>query len=171
MDIKKHIPIIIFAYLITMVLGNLFVKHFGAYGLFFTSFVFIPYDFMVRCLLHENWKGKRLFIRLFSLISVAAIITYLFNKNALNIALASVTAFAVSSLCASLFYQLFIKSKYFIKVNGSDLIGIIIDSILFQTIAFSIINPFVISGQILVKFIGGILWYVLLFKIIKIKVK
>jgi uncharacterized PurR-regulated membrane protein YhhQ (DUF165 family) len=58
----------------------------------------------------------------------------------------------------------FIKKSYFIKVNGSDAIGILIDSIIFQIIAFEIIDIKVMLWQFLLKIIGGFFWYWLIFK-------
>lgn len=150
-------------YLIALILSNFIVLWFGRYGLIFTALFLIPFDFVMRCIFHENWKGWKLIKRLLPLIVVSSIITLLINYETKNIAIASSVGFISSQICAGIFYQLFISKPYYLKVNGSDLIGIIADSILFQLIAFSSITPLVTISQILLKFIGGIFWYWIIF--------
>ena len=79
--------------------------------------------------------------------------------------------FISAQIGAGIFYQFFIKKSYFIKVNGSDAIGIIFDSIVFQLVAFNIINMNVTLSQIGFKIIGGLFWYWLLFTKLKIQNK
>jgi uncharacterized PurR-regulated membrane protein YhhQ (DUF165 family) len=117
---------------------------------------------------HEQWKGKELILKLGTLVIVASFITYLINKQSINIALGSAFGFISAQIVAGIFYQTFIKSNYFIKVNGSDLIGIISDSIVFQLIAFSFVDIKISIGQILLKMLGGLFWYWVIFKKLKL---
>ena len=105
------------------------------------------------------------------LVSAASLITYYINQNSINIAIGSAFGFATAQLFSGLFYQIFIKKSYFIKVNGSDFIGIIVDSIIFQIIAFSTINLSITISQILMKILGGLFWYWIFFKKLKIQNK
>lgn len=158
-------------FLAAFVAANLIVKHFGAYGLWFSSALLIPFDFVARCVIHERYKGWRLIAVLFSLTFAAALITVAFNWNAKNVALGSVAGFSAAQLGAGIFYQ-YAKRKnkgYMFKVNISDLVAIVLDSIVFQIIAFGVFNPTIAGGQILIKFIGGLLWYWILFEAIKIR--
>jgi len=79
--------------------------------------------------------------------------------------------FATATIIASILYQMAIKKSWFIKVNGSDLVAICCDSGLFQLITFGIISPLVMGGQVIVKFAGGLVWYYILFKRLKIQEK
>jgi hypothetical protein len=168
---RRLIPVLTF-YLLSFVCANLLVKWVGAYGLWFSSFFLIPFDFVVRCILHETWKGWKLIRNLFLLTAGSGIVTYIINHNAANIALGSICGFTAAQLGAGIFYQIFKKkANWFFKINVSDLIAIVFDSICFQFIAFNIINPSVTAGQVAIKFAGGLLWYWILFKRIKIQNK
>lgn len=170
---KARLIPVISLYLLSFISANLIVKHFGAYGLWFSSFLLIPFDFVCRCLLHEKWKGIKLILNLACLTIASGLITYLINFQAKNIALASVAGFSVAQLFAGIWYQ-FYKYKnanWFFKVNGSDLIGIIFDSVVFQLIAFSTLNPLITAGQVAIKFAGGLLWYYILFTRLKLQNK
>lgn len=158
-------------YLLAFILANYLVIWFGSYGLIITALFLIPFDFIMRCVFHETYKGIKLFIYLGSLVLCASILTYLINKESFNIALASCLGFASAQLFASIFYQINIKKSFFVKVNGSDLIGIIIDSIVFQLIAFNIIDINISLSQIIMKFLGGLFWYWLLFNKLQIQKK
>lgn len=152
-------------FLTAFVAANLIVKYTGPPGLWISSFFLIPFDFVCRCIIHEKLKGARLFLVLFSLTAIAAGLTVLINWQARNIAIASVAGFCAAQLFAGLVYQALKKQPYFIKVNGSDLVAIIFDSIVFQYIAFNILSMQITAGQILIKIAGGLLWYYIIFKI------
>lgn len=158
-------------YLIAFILANFIVLHFGANGLIFTALFLIPFDFVMRCLFHETWKGKELILKLGALVIVASLITFFINQNALNIALGSSGGFILAQITAGIFYQFVIKKSYFIKVNGSDAVGILIDSIVFQLIAFGEINNFVMISQFLLKITGGLFWYWIIFVKLKLQEK
>lgn len=101
----------------------------------------------------------------------ASAITFLINHEALNIALASVSGFFTAQIFAGIFYQVFINRSFFVKVNGSDFIAICFDSFVFQLVAFHEFSPTITVGQILIKLTGGYIWYLILFKKLKINEK
>ena len=136
----------------------------------FTALFLIPFDFVMRCIFHETWKGWKLIRNMSGLVFGASLITMIINWNSLPIALGSMFGFIAAQIGAGIFYQKFIKSSTFFKVNGSDLVGIVMDSIVFQLVAFSVINFEVTISQILLKFVGGLFWYWLLFKKLKMKI-
>lgn len=154
-------------FLLAFVAANLIVKHFGAPGLWLSSFLLIPFDFVCRCIIHEKLSGAKLFFTLLLLSIAAAVVTVLINWQATNIALGSVAGMCAAQLAAGFFYQATKSRSYFVKVNGSDLAAIIFDSIVFQAIAFNSIQPSITIGQIIVKFAGGLLWYYIIFKKLK----
>ncbi len=149
-------------YFLAFVFANLIVNHFGAYGLWFSSFFLIPFDFIARCIIHERFKGIELFLVLFFLTSGAASVTCAIYSSALFIALGSICGFTAAQIFAGIFYQANIKKSLFLKVNGSDMIAIIADSIVFQLVAFGNINPLITLGQIVIKGLGGLMWYFIL---------
>lgn len=158
-------------YLTAFILANFIVLWFGRYGLIFTALFLIPFDFIMRCFFHETWKGKELIIKLGSLVLISSALTYIINSSAQNIALGSSGGFILAQIFAGIFYQLYINKSLFIKVNGSDAIGILVDSIAFQLIAFHDIDLIVTASQFGLKIIGGLFWYWLLFNRMKIKIK
>lgn len=158
-------------YLAAFIFANLIVLDFGKYGLIFTALFLIPFDFVMRCLFHEQWKGLELIIKLGCLVGAASVITYLINIDSKNIAIASSVGFILAQLVAGIFYQLTIKKSYFIKVNGSDFFGIVVDSIFFQLIAFSVIDLNVTLGQTILKIAGGLFWYWIIFVKLKLQTK
>lgn len=157
--------LIVALFLIAFVTANLLVKHFGVYGLWISSTILIPFDFVCRCVIHERLKGYKLLSTLFFLTLLAGVITIAVNHDAVQIALASIAGFTAAQIAAGLFYQAALaeRKSLFVKVNMSDLVGIIFDSLIFQLIAFSHFNPLVTGGQVAIKFIGGLFWYWLIF--------
>ncbi len=158
-------------YLIAFVLSNFIVLWFGNVGLIFTALFLIPFDFVIRCFFHETWKGKELIIKLGILVLISSVLTFLINQDAFNIALASCVGYVSAQIFAGIFYQIFINKSYFIKVNGSDAVGILIDSVLFQLVAFSFISLEITISQFILKIIGGFFWYYVLFVKFKIQKK
>ncbi len=159
------------SYISAFILANFIVLWYGEKGIIFNSLLLIPFDFVLRCMFHEQWKGKELIFKLGSLVIAASVITYLINKDSLNIALGSAFGFISAQIVASIFYQAVIKHNYFIKVNGSDLVGIIADSIVFQLVAFNFLDLTISGGQILLKMFGGLFWYWIIFKKLKLQNK
>lgn len=158
-------------YLLAFVFSNFIVLWFGSTGLIFTALFLIPFDFVMRCIFHETWKGIELILKMSLLVLVAGFLSYLINIETQKIAIASIVGFSVAQIFAGIFYQLTIKKSYFIKVNGSDAIGILIDSILFQMVAFSFIDFSITTSQFVLKLTGGLFWYWVLFKKFEIQKK
>lgn len=80
----------------------------------------------------------------------------------------SFTGFMSAGIVASIFYQFNLNKKFWYKVNGSDLFGIMTDSFLFQVMAFGHFSWFIMINQTLIKFVGGLMWYYILFYRMKI---
>lgn len=158
-------------YIAMFIIANFLVLNFGKTGILIASSIFIPFDFVMRCYFQETWKGKDLVFRMGGLILIASVISYFMNYEVKEIAIASFFSFLSSQIIAAILYQLLKKRDYLIKVNGSDLFAIIVDSVIFQSIAFGGIAWGITGGQILIKFVGGFVWYLILFKLLKIQKK
>lgn len=154
------------AFLVAFVAANLIVKHFGATGLIFSSLLLIPFDFICRCLVHEKYTGWKLVFALFCLTLAAAYFTISINRDAKNIARASVLGFTAAQIVAGIVYQFFKRkgTGFFLKVNVSDLFAVIADSIVFQFVAFNSVVWYILVVQICIKFVGGLFWYYIIFK-------
>jgi len=158
-------------YLTAFVLSNLIVLYFGAVGLIFTALFLIPFDFVMRCLFHETWKGFELIVKMMLLVIAAGVITYLINYQSKEIAIASIIGFTGAQITAGMFYQLALNKNFFVKVNGSDAVGIMFDSIAFQLFAFGVIDWKVFVSQFALKIVGGLFWYYVIFVKFKLQDK
>ena len=99
-----------------------------------------------------------------TLIIISGGISYLTNPLTGRIVIASVIAFAVSMILDTVVYQLLFKKRKIIKINGSNIISAVADSIIFPTIAFGGFSLWLTIGQFLAKVFGGFIWSLFLSK-------
>jgi len=98
------------------------------------------------------------------LIASASIISYAINPATGMIAFASLAAFCLSMVADAVAYQ-YLKSKdWMVRVNGSNIAGAAVDSIVFPTIAFGGLMPEIVALQFFAKLMGGGIWSYLLKK-------
>jgi len=154
----------ILIFLISIILANLSVAFFGAVSIPINAFLLIGLDLTLRDKLHEQWHGENLKFKMFGLIVASGLITYLFNKDAANICIASVIAFSGALAIDTIIYELLFKYKKLVKINSSNIGSAAVDSVLFPTIAFGILMPDIIILQFFAKILGGFLWSLLLTK-------
>ena len=145
-------------YLTAAILANLSVAYFGPASTIFNAFVFIGLDLTARDKLHEAWHGKNLWLKMFALIAAGSLISYLLNRNAGMIAVASLAAFGVAGLVDAIVYQFLYNKAWMIKVNGSNVFSALADSLVFPTIAFGGFLPLIVLGQFAAKVTGGFIW-------------
>ena len=151
--------IYIFLYLGAIVAANLIITLLGPSATIVTAFVFIGLDLTVRDYLHESWQGKGLVWKMGLLIAVGSILSWLLNKDAGPIALASFVAFAAAGTADAIIFQLLKEKTKFLKINGSNVVSSGVDSVIFPTLAFGQLMPVIVIGQFLAKVIGGAVWF------------
>lgn len=122
------------------------------------AFLFIGLDLTSRDGLHEAWGGRLLWPKMFTLIATGSIISWLLNRNAGQVALASLLAFAAAGVVDAIVYQFLHKRSWMVKVNGSNVFSAAVDSLVFPTVAFGAFMPLVVLGQFAAKACGGLLW-------------
>ena len=149
-------------YLVAIVLANLSVAHFGPSSTIVNAFLFIGLDLTSRDKLHEAWHNNGLIWKMGLLIATGSLISWLLNRNAGQIALASFIAFACAAVVDTIVYQILRKQKYMVKVNGSNIFSAATDSIIFPTIAFGGFLPWITLGQFAAKVFGGAIWAIIL---------
>jgi queuosine precursor transporter len=159
--------IYILMYLLAAVLANLSTAFFGAYASILNAFLFIGLDLTARDKLHDAWQGKYLWWKMFALIAVGSGISYLLNKDAGSIALASLAAFGVAGLVDAIVYQYLHDKPWMVKVNGSNIFSALADSLVFPTIAFGGFLPLIVLGQFAAKVSGGFIWSWIISKVPK----
>ena len=70
----------------------------------------------------------------------------------------SFVAFALSMVADTLAYHFLRQKQWFIRSNGSNLVGAGVDSLVFPTIAFGGLMPEIVALQFISKVGGGFIW-------------
>jgi uncharacterized PurR-regulated membrane protein YhhQ (DUF165 family) len=159
--------VLVIAYLASVVIANLVITEWGPRATLLTAFLLIGLDLTSRDALHEAWRKENLLVKMTLLIFSGSLISYLLNRDAGAIALASFIAFAAAGLVDALSYHLLRDRIWLIKVNGSNLLSAMVDSLIFPTLAFGILMPDIIAGQLLAKVAGGFVWSMALAGVIR----
>lgn len=154
----------VLTYLAANVLANLSVSYFGPISTPINAFLLVAFDLVSRDALHERWHHQHLKLKMLLLIGAGAILSYLVNRGAGQIAIASFVAFLLTGIADTLVYHFLRNKPKLIKVNGSNLASAAVDSIAFPTLAFGSFIPWVILGQFLAKVLGGYIWSLILFR-------
>jgi queuosine precursor transporter len=153
---------LIVLYLAAIVAANLIITQLGPSATVATAFLFIGLDITARDRLHESWRDGRLWPRMAALIASGSLLSWLVNRNAGPIALASFVAFAASGAADTLAYHALSRRTWLVKVNGSNVVSAAVDSMVFPTLAFGMLLPWVVLGQFIAKVAGGAIWAALL---------
>ncbi len=149
--------ILVFVYLASAVLANLIIAKYGTPAVIPVCLVFIGFDLTARDSLHESWHGRGLWWKMLLLICAGSIISYLINQEAARVAIASAAAFMAAGLADTVIYWVLGEKSRLVKINGSNAVSAVVDSIMFIGIAFGL-DWKVIVAQILAKIIGGAIW-------------
>lgn len=147
-----------FIYVFSLVVANLLVAYFGVWFSIVNAFVLIGLDLSLRDKLHDLWHGDKLVLKMGLLILVSSSISYALNSATEMIAIASFGAFALSMLGDAIAYHYLRSKDWFIRSNGSNIVGSAIDSVVFPTIAFGRLIPEIVLLQFIAKVGGGFIW-------------
>lgn len=155
--------LLIGAYLLAIVAANLLVARFGPAVTVLNAFLFIGLDLTTRDALHDRWQGRYLWPKLAALIAAGSLLSWLLNRDAGPIALASLVAFAASGVVDAAAYALLGKRARLVRVNGSNILSAAVDSLIFPALAFGLplLWP-IVFGQLAAKVLGGFVWSLLL---------
>lgn len=153
-------------YLVAIVAANLTVAYFGPVlaVIMVNSFLFIGLDLTTRDRLHDAWRGRGLVWKMGLLIAVGGLLSYLLNRDAGRIAIASTVAFAAAALTDAGVYHLLRDRPFLIRANASNVPGAAVDSVVFPTLAFGGFDPLLTLGQFVAKVAGGFVWSLILNK-------
>lgn len=149
-------------YLVAIVAANMTVTLWGPSVSILNAFLFIGLDLTARDRLHDAWRGRGLVWKMGLLIAAGGLISYLLNRDAGPIAVASCVAFAAAALVDGVVYHLLRDRAYMVRVNGSNIPGAAVDSLVFPTLAFGGFLPLVTLGQFAAKVAGGFVWSLIL---------
>lgn len=153
--------ILVMVYLGAIIPANLIVAKYGTMAVLPVAFLLIGLDLTSRDYLHELWK-RNLWLKMLCLIGVGSLLSWLLNRDAGQVAIASFSAFLCAGLVDTVVYILLGKGAFMLRVNGSNLFSSFTDSAVFLTIAFGSFMPILILAQFGVKVAGGFMWSLLL---------
>lgn len=153
---------IVALYLAAVVAANLSVAAFGPSITIVNAFLFIGLDLTSRDRLHDAWSERHLWMRMALLIAAGGAISYLLNRDAAQIAVASTVSFVVAGVLDAVVYAALSKRSRLLRVNGSNIVGAAADSLIFPTLAFGGFLPLIVLGQFVAKVAGGFLWSLVL---------
>lgn len=154
------------AYLAAIVAANLLTAWLGPWVTPINGFVFIGLDITTRDALHDAWKGRGLWWRMTLLIGTGSALSWLLNRNAGRIALASFVAFVASGAIDTLIYHVLRHWSKFERVNWSNLGSAAVDSVLFPAIAFGWPPDMaIVYGQATAKVGGGLFWSLVMLRV------
>jgi hypothetical protein len=146
-------------YLVAIVAANLLTAWLGPWVTPINGFVFIGLDITTRDALHDAWCRRGLWWKMAALIGSGSLISWMLNRKAGRIALASFVAFAVSGTIDAIVYHVLRKSSRFERVNWSNLASAASDSVLFPALAFGWPPSMeIVYGQATAKVAGGLFW-------------
>ncbi len=152
----------VFLYLLGIIAANLSVAAFGPSVVVVNAFVFVALDLVARDRLHSAWEGRALVWRMGLLIAVGGALSWLLNRAAGPIALASCAAFAAAATVDTLVFQALRRQIWLVRVNGSNLPAAVVDSVVFLWLAFGPGALVLAPLQVFAKVAGGVVWSVVL---------
>lgn len=135
---------------------------FGPNASIVNAFLFIGMDLSTRDKLHDAWNGRGLVWKMTALIAAGSLLSYLLNRSAGPIALASFVAFAAAATVDAIAYHFLRDRARLVRVNGSNVFSAAVDSLVFPTLAFGGLNLAITLGQFTAKVAGGFVWSLIL---------
>lgn len=148
----------VFLYLLAIVLANLSVAAFGPPSVIVNAFLFIGLDLVARDKLHDAWRGKNMLLKMIILVSAGSVLSWVMNRDAGSIAIASLVAFSSAAGTDTIVYHLLGRYPRWLRINGSNIPSALVDSVVFPTLAFGSFMWPIVLGQFLAKVLGGFLW-------------
>lgn len=154
------VAIYVVAYLVAIVIANLTVASFGPSVVIVNAFLLVGLDLTTRDRLHDAWDGRGLWLRMGLLIGAGGAISYALGAG--QIAIASCIAFVFAGIADAVTYVVLGDRQRIVRVNGSNVVGAAVDSLVFPTLAFGALLPVIVLGQFAAKVAGGFLWSLVL---------
>jgi uncharacterized PurR-regulated membrane protein YhhQ (DUF165 family) len=161
-----HGPALVAAYLASVVAANVGVAVFGPAAVLVSSWVVIPFDLTLKDALQERWTGQQVAARLGALVLAGSLLSAVLVGGTGHIAAASFAAFAVAGAVDGMVLHGLRGKHVLVRVNGSNVAGAVVDSFVFQLVAFQQAVPELVVGQAASKSLGGLVWSVVLARLL-----
>jgi uncharacterized PurR-regulated membrane protein YhhQ (DUF165 family) len=100
------------------------------------------------------------------LIAAGGAISYYVNRHAATIAEASVISFAAAEICEAIAYHVLRRQRWIERAPKAALIGAVVDSVTFPTLAFSGFVFATSFDQFVAKLAGAVVWTWLIARLI-----
>lgn len=143
----------VLVYIIAIISANTTIAHFGPQATGLVALVFIGLDLTLRNVLGVKMEPPKML----ALITFAGLLSYALNPASGMIAVGSLCAFVASALADwSTFRR--VSGTWFERCYAGVLVGALVDSLVFPTIAFGAIMPKIMLMQLIAKAGGGLLW-------------
>lgn len=146
-----HLAIILYA--AAMTAANLLVVHFGPAITPVNAFFLIGMELSLRDYLNVRLKPWQMG----ALICGTSLLSWVLDPSTQQIAIASATAFLLSSMSA---WLLFTKASgsWLARSLKANTVGAAVDSAIFPLMAFGAFLPLIVLGQFAAKMAGGAVW-------------
>lgn len=148
--------IAIVIWLAAIATANLTTAQFGPEWSIVNAFLLIGLDLSLRDRIHDRFNGSVLVMA--GLVAGGGLISYLINVDAARVALASTVAFAAAVTVDWIVYHFLRDQEFLVRANGSNIPAAVVDSLIFPTIAFGSLLPFIVVAQLAAKIGGGAVW-------------
>jgi queuosine precursor transporter len=155
--------VLVALYLGAIVLANYLVATFGPWIAPFNAFLLIGLDLTTRDALHDRWRGDQLAIRMVALVVAGGALTLVAAPGAAWIAVASSGAFVLAAMADGIAYELLVDRRRLVRVNGSNVRGAAVDTVVFLVVAFGTLDPILATTLFAAKVGGGFVWSLALF--------
>lgn len=161
--LEMRSALIVALYLAAVVAANLIVTEYGPEASIYCAFFLIGLTLVVRDVAHDTWENHRA-LKLAALIGAGALLSYIVNNDAAQIAKASCIAFAAAETTDALLYHAARRMPWLERSNVSNILGAAVDSIVFPWIAFNGFMWVITFGQFSAKVAGGVLFSLILLR-------
>jgi len=154
--------VLVTVYLAAIVAANLIIAELGPSAAIPVAFALVGLDLTTRDALHDRWDGAGLLPRMVALIGAGGVLSWIVNADAGPVAVASTVAFVAAAVADTVVYRALGDRAHLLRINGSNVAGATVDSLLFIPLAFGVIMPTVMLAQLAAKIAGGAVWSVVL---------
>lgn len=160
MDSRGATAASVVAYLAAIVAANLSIVVFGPAVAPLNAFVFIGLDLTLRDSIHDRFEHRGLAWRMVLLIATGGLLSWIVNRDAGVIALASTVAFMAAAGADAIAYALLHDRPFLVRANGSNVVSSAVDSAVFPLVAGFGLGLFL--PLFAAKAAGGFLWSLIL---------
>jgi uncharacterized PurR-regulated membrane protein YhhQ (DUF165 family) len=161
---RIKITVLVAAFLAAIVVANLTLTHWGPSAIIPNAFFLIGLDLVTRDRLADFWGTTR-WAKMLLLIGAGGALSYWVNADAAKVAVASMIAFSAAELVEAVAYHLLRRQTWTERAPKAAVIGALVDSIVFPTLAFGAFVFATSFAQFAAKVGGAFVWTIVIAKL------